>query len=116
MKMGGWVLEGDHLRFSDDSNIIQIMDLLKHAIHWGMPIPMPDKQGEQSSAAALASTRDSDGMCEIPPEYRREMFISIGAGDSVKLHSLLEQIKIPAGTTYTTSTLLKANWNCMDTD
>lgn len=88
MKMSGWILEGDHLRFTDDSNIKVVANLLTSG--------KQDKQVEQSSAiAALAGTYDSDGMCELPPEHQNEMFITIGCGDSLKLRGLLKQIKIP---------------------
>ena len=77
MKMCGWVLEGDHLRFIDDSNINLLTSML-------------DKQGEQSSAIA-AQAGTSDGT-----ENDMEMLlVAIASGDSLKLRSLLERVKIP---------------------
>ena len=83
--MCGWVLEGDHLRFIDDLNIIKVIANLLTS--------MLDKQGEQSSAIA-AQAGTSDGMCVLT-ENDMEMFIAIASGDSLKLRSLLEQVKIP---------------------
>lgn len=83
MKMGGWVLEGDHLRFTDDSNIVKVIAIL-------LASRKLDNQGEQSSATVAG-----DGMCELPPEHQMAMTITISSGNPLLLRGLLEQIKIP---------------------
>ena len=95
MRMSGWAVDGEHVRLRDDSYIQTVTGLLKSYT--------PDKPQLKSEievvpnvTAALTNACNNNEMYELPVEYQREMFDTIAYGDSLKLRSLLEQIKIPA--------------------
>ena len=93
MMMSGWAVESDHVRLKDDSYIQTVTRLLTS---YTLDKQLKSETGLlPSNTAALASTCNDDEMCELPVEYQFEMFETIGYGDSLKLRSLLEQIKIP---------------------
>ena len=95
MRMSGWVVDGEHVTLKDDSYIRTVTGLLT-----SYTLDKPQLKSEiellPKATATLTITCNNDEMCELPVEYRSEMVDAIQCGNSLKLRSLLEQIKIPA--------------------